>query len=103
MFVDKLKKGMKSSHSILLICSEAMKAYLDDGANSGNNRLGDDERNVLLDGFVKYREKLLLVTITDNGGIYIPKDLVQPGEPINGIKDLPTLLDKIKIIYQTQR
>jgi hypothetical protein len=88
---DKLEKKMDNSHVILVICSPALKSYLDNGKPT--ELLKEDERKKLLTALAKHKEKkVLLVYLEKNFSKCIP-DVLQGIDVLDGINDMCNLLE----------
>ena len=95
-YKDKLKYAINHTNCIIIVCSPAMKSFLDDGKSLCNyKQLKRDERNVLLEGLRQRKQKVILVYLNDNFSGNIPKVLEGIGSPVDGVNDMDIVGNKI--------
>ena len=97
-FHNKLNNVIGNCQAILVICSETLKNYLDENRPSECPLLNSAEREVILRGFQSYPKKVILVALTEEAKMHIPRDLLGNEKPLNGKIDLATIDAKIKAL-----
>ena len=94
-YIEKLSNSMKYCDAIVVICSETLKNYLDNGKDSKCNLLKKAEREVLMKGFEEYSYKIIPITIDENGKNFTPSCL-KGYAVVDAEVDMTTLDDIIK-------
>lgn len=97
-FHNKLNNVIDNCQAILVICSETLKYYLDENRQSNCPLLNKAERDVILTGFQNYPKKVILVALTEEAKMHVPRDLLGNEKPLNGESDLATIDAKIKAL-----